>query len=48
MNFWDLFTYLMCGVLAVSSVVIFLLFLRDAGDLLRGNRPDEEEDDSWS
>ena len=47
MNGWDIFTYLMCGVLAVRSVTIFALFLRDAGDILRGNRGQDEESDDW-
>ncbi len=50
MNGWDLFTYLMCAVLAVSSVVIFVLFLKDAGEIIRGESQEEDhagDQDEW-
>lgn len=47
MNGWDFFTYLMCVVLAVSSVTIFVLFLRDAGEILRGTGSPDEDDRDW-
>lgn len=42
MNGWDLFTWINAGVLVVSSVVIFLFFLRDVRELLQGERPDND------
>ena len=36
MNGWDLFTYLMCALLASSAIVIFILFLRDARSIIEG------------
>ncbi len=48
MNGWDFFTYLMCGVLAVSAIVIFALFLRDARSIIEGSaNPDDEETENW-
>ena len=53
MNGWDLFTYLMCGLLGVSSVWIFALFLRDARGIIDGSAgqgdedEDEHEDEDW-
>ena len=44
MNGWDLFTWINAIVLLVSSVVIFIYFLRDASELLQGERKDENED----
>ncbi len=36
MNGWDLFTWFNSVLLAGAAVVIFLLFLRDAGGILSG------------
>ena len=48
MNGWDLFTYLMCAVLAGSAIVIFALFLRDARSIIEGSaKEDDDEDESW-
>ena len=44
MNGWDLFTWINAVVLVVSSVVIFIYFLRDAGELLQDERKDDHED----
>jgi hypothetical protein len=44
MNGWDLFTWINAIVLLVSSVVIFLYFLRDARELLQGERQDDKEE----
>ena len=44
MNGWDLFTWICSVALGLSAIVIFLFFLRDAGDLLRGKS--RELDDS--
>jgi hypothetical protein len=43
MNGWDLFTWFNSALLAGSAVVIFVLFLRDAGGILTG---EGREDDS--
>ncbi len=45
MNGWDLFTYFCCVLLAGSAVAIFVLFLRDARELISSlgeEQPDEE------
>ena len=48
MNGWDLFTYLMCVVLAVSAIVIFALFLRDARSIIDGSAAqDDDEAEDW-
>ena len=48
MNGWDLFTYFMCGVLAVSAIVIFVLFLRDARSIIEGSAAEDEDDpENW-
>ena len=44
MNGWDLFTWINAIVLLVSSIVIFIFFLRDARELLQGEREDDKED----
>ncbi len=36
MNGWDLFTWFNCVILAGAAVVIFVLFLKDAGGILSG------------
>ncbi len=36
MNGWDLFTYLMVGTLFISAILIFIAFLGDLRDLLKG------------
>jgi hypothetical protein len=41
MNGWDIFTYVCCALLAGSALLIFVFFLRDAGDVIRGS---QEED----
>jgi hypothetical protein len=45
MNGWDLATWLSAAGLALSSVVIFVLFLRDARGIL--GREDRERDREW-
>ena len=45
MNGWDLATWLSAAVLAVSTVVIFVLFLRDARSIV--GRQDRERDREW-
>ena len=45
MNGWDLATWLSAAGLAVSTVVIFVLFLRDARTIL--GREDREPDREW-
>jgi len=42
MNGWDLFTWINAAVLIVSSVVIFLFFLRDSRELLQGERKHDD------
>ena len=44
MNGWDLFTWINAIVLLVSSIVIFIFFLRDARELLQGERQDNKEE----
>ena len=44
MNGWDLFTYFCSGLLAVSALWIFVLFLRDAKGVIQGSRSDEDRD----
>lgn len=41
MNGWDVFTWAMAIVLVAGSVLVFALFLRDLGPILRrlGRRP---------
>ena len=48
MNGWDLFTWFNCALLAGSAVVIFLLFLKDAGGILsgQGREGDSEQGDA--
>lgn len=48
MNSWDFFTYLMAAVLAVSAIWVFVLFLRDARGILRGDSERDEDRDGWS
>jgi hypothetical protein len=43
-NGWDLFTWFSCAALAGSALVIFGFFLRDVGDVLRGQRRDTDEE----
>lgn len=43
MNGWDVLTWIMCAVLAVSAVAIFAAFLRDAGTVIRGQRDDRDD-----
>lgn len=38
MNSWDVFTYVMAGILGVGSVIIFVAFLFDLKDVLKGGR----------
>ena len=45
MNGWDLFTWICSGVLMVSSVLIFIYFLRDAREILQGERDENGVDD---
>jgi len=48
-NAWDFVTWLSAIVLAVSAVVIFAYFLRDAGSILnREMHGDDEEPESAS
>ena len=42
MNGWDLFTWIMALVLAGSAIVIFVYFLRDAGEILNRDREDPD------
>jgi hypothetical protein len=44
-NGWDLFTWVMTLILATSSLVIFLYFLRDARSILKRERAGDESDD---
>ena len=44
MNGWDFFTYFSSGLLAVSALWIFVLFLRDAKGDIQGSRRDEDRD----
>lgn len=44
MNGWNLFTWLNCGFLATSAVIIFGFFCRDAGGILKGQREDPDLD----
>ncbi len=44
MNGWDLVTYLTCGLLIGSAILIFGFFLRDAKGIILGQRPEEDED----
>jgi hypothetical protein len=41
-NPWDVFTYVMVGLLGGAAVVIFAFFLRDVGGVVRGKQPREE------
>ncbi len=36
MSFWDVVTWIMVVVLAVSAIVIFWLFMKDIGGVLEG------------
>ena len=45
MNGWDLFTWIMTLILAVSAVVIFAYFLRDARQILKREKSEERSDD---
>ena len=50
MNGWDLFTWFNSVLLAGAAVVIFVLFLRDAGGILsgQGRENESERDDAQS
>ena len=48
MNGWDIFTYLMSAVLAVSAIWVFVLFLRDARGIMRADSQKDEDPDDWS
>jgi hypothetical protein len=41
MNGWDLFTWIMIVTLGVGATIIFGFFLRDLGDVLKGQRGDD-------
>ncbi len=43
MNGWDVFTWVSSLVLAGCGIVIFAFFLKDAGEILRRERRDEDE-----
>ena len=45
MNGWDLFTWICAAVLLLSSILIFIFFLRDAREILQGERDEDSEDD---
>ncbi len=42
MSFWDVVTWIMVVVLAVSAVVIFWLFMKDIGSVLEGGEERKE------
>ncbi len=44
MNGWDIFTWFNSVLLAGAAVVIFVLFLRDAGGILSGPRRESESE----
>jgi len=44
MNPWDLVTWFSAAVLAVSAVVIFIFFLRDAGEIFAREQSLNEDD----
>jgi hypothetical protein len=44
MNPWDLFTWIAAVVLAGGAVVIFIFFLRDAGEIFARERSYDEEE----
>jgi hypothetical protein len=50
MNGWDLFTWINSALLFAAAVVIFALFLKDAGGILagQGRDGDREQDDAQS
>ena len=50
MNGWDLFTWFNSALLGGVAVVIFFLFLKDAGGILSGQEreSDSEQDDAQS
>ncbi len=50
MNGWDLFTWFNSALLAGAAVVIFILFLKDAGGILSGpgRESDSEQNDAQS
>jgi hypothetical protein len=43
MNGWDLFTWAMVVLLAGGATVIFVLFLKDVGGVLRGSSKDPRD-----
>jgi hypothetical protein len=43
-NGWDLLTWLAAASLAGSASVIFVFFLRDAGDILRLQHDDDDDE----
>ena len=43
MNGWDLFTWICSAALGLSAILIFGFFLRDAGDLIRGESHDLDD-----
>ena len=44
MNGWDLFTWICALVLGVSSILIFMFFMRDARQVLQGERRNNTEE----
>ncbi len=44
MNGWDVFTYFCSAALAVSAVLIFGFFLKDAGAIIRGEPRDNDDE----
>jgi hypothetical protein len=43
MNGWDLFTWICSAGLGLSAILIFGFFLRDAGDIIRGDRAEPDD-----
>ena len=43
MNAWDIFTWFCIVVLSVGSVLIFCLFAKDLGFVLKGGQGDGEQ-----
>lgn len=44
MNLWDLITWLSAVALAASAVIIFVFFLRDAGEVFAREQSSRDDD----
>ena len=46
MSNWELFTWISTWIMALGSIVVFVLFLRQLPEILRRSRQENEGDDA--